>query len=407
MSASKISKLLNNAFGIKDVILKYYELLDNNILVFGCNPKATIKKCSHCHSKDVQIKETKVRRLRMVSLGNLKCFLDITVHKFKCKNCGSSSWIKLPFACGKLPMTIAFVTYVLSMIKLGTVQAISLFLNLNWKTVKNIHKDCLSKKYKKISYKDLTYLSMDEFSIKKGHKYMTIFLDIKTGRIVYAVEGRSIENISPFLQKLAKKAHKLKAIAMDLSPPFISAVEKYLPNVKIVFDHFHVTKIINQALDELRKKEWLKNNLSGEKKIGKGERFLFFRNYEDMEETQKGKLDQLLKINKTLATAYEMKEQFRTFWGKGSKQEGAKFLCQWIFTAVQSGIPTLAKVGKTFLRHYEGLLNYFDHRISNGKIEGINNKIKVQKRCGYGYRDIEYFTLLLYDLHKKTIGLVA
>jgi len=405
MSASKISKLFYFGFGIKNVILKSFDFLDN-IVVFRCCPKAHLKRCSHCHSRNVKIKETKTRRLRMVPLGKLKCFLDITVHKFKCKDCGSSAWINLPFAAGKLPMTRPFVAYILSMIKLGTVQAISLFLDLNWKTVKNIHKDYLKEKYKKINYKNLVYLSMDEFSIKKGHKYMTIFLDIKSGRIIYAVEGRRIEDICSFLQKLSKKARRLEAIAMDLSPVYRSAVEKYLPKVKIVYDRFHVTKLLNQALDELRKEEWWKQKASGET-IGKGDRFLFFRNYEDMEETDQQKLNRLLEINKALATAYQMKEQFRTFWEKGSREEGLKFLCRWIFTAATSGISALAKVGKTFLNHYEGLLNYFDHPISNGKIEGINNKIKVQKRCGYGYCDLEYFTLLLYDMHKKTIGLVA
>ena len=194
---------------------------------------------------------------------------------------------------------------------------------------------------------------------------------------------------------------------MDLSPPFISAVKKYLPNVSIVFDHFHVTKILNQAMDDLRKKEWQKQNLPGGEKIGKGTRFLFFKHYEKMEEKEKNKLKHLLEINKTLAIAYEMKEQFRIFWEKKSKKEGSKFLCRWIFTIMHSGIPILEKVANTYLRHYEGLLNYFDYPISNGKIEGINNKIKVQKRCGYGYRDLEYFSLLLYDLHNKSIGLVA
>ena len=236
---------------------------------------------------------------------------------------------------------------------------------------------------------------------------MTIFLDIRSGKIIYAVEGRSVENICPFLQKLAKRARKLKAIAMDLSPSFISAVKKHLPNVKIVFDRFHVTKILNQALDELRKEEWKNRNFSGKEQIGKGDRFLFFRNYEDMKEEEQNKLNHLLEINKTLAIAYAMKEQFRTFWEKGSQKEAAKFLLHWILSAILSDIPALEKVGKTFLKHSEGLLNYFDHPISNGKIEGTNNKIKVQKRCGYGYRDMNYFTLLLYDLHEKSVGLVA
>lgn len=248
---------------------------------------------------------------------------------------------------------------------------------------------------------------MDEFSIKKGHKYMTIFLDLKTGRIIYAIEDRSVAAIRPFLEKLAKRARKLEAIAMDLSASFISAVKTYLPHVAIVFDHFHVTKLLNQALDDVRREEFAKHSSSNEEKVGKGERFLFFRNYEDMEATEQGKLKKLLEINETLTTAYQMKEQFRTFWEKNSMQEGAKFLGRWIYDAFRSGIAPLIKVANTLLNHYEGLLNYFTHPISNGKIEGTNNKIKVQKRSGYGYTDMEYFKLLLLDLHNKTVQLAG
>jgi transposase len=406
MAASKISKILRFGFGIQNVILDFFDIV-GNFFIIECRPDSSLKKCPRCHSRHVQIKETKIRRLRMVPLGKLNGVLKMTVHKFKCKDCGASAWIKLPFACGKLPMTIAFVNYTLSMMKLGTIQAISTFLGLNWKTVKNIHKEYLKVKYKKIRYRDLRYLSMDEFSIKKGHKYMTIFLDLMTGRIVYAVEDRSVEAIRPFLEKLAKRARKLEAIAMDLSASFISAVKTYLPHVAIVFDHFHVTKILNQALDEVRREEFAKHNSSNEEKIGKGDRFLFFRNYEDMEATEQGKLKKLLEINETLTTAYQMKEQFRGFWGKTSLQEGAKFLVRWIYDAFQSGIAPLKRVANTILSHYEGLLNYFTHPISNGKIEGTNNKIKVQKRSGYGYTDMEYFKLLLLDLHNKTVQLAG
>ena len=403
MAVSKISKILRLGFGIQNVILKSFDII-NNIFIIECKPDSSLKKCPHCHSRHVQIKETKIRRLRMVPLGKLDCILKMTVYKFKCQDCGSSTWIKLPFACGKLPMTVAFVNYILSMIKLGTIQAISNFLGLNWKTGKNIHKNYLKVKYKKIRYRDL---SMDELSIKKGHKYMTIFLDLKTGRIIYAVEDRNVEAIRPFLIKLAKSARNLEAIAMDLSASFISAVKTYLPHVAIVFDHFHVTKLLNQALDDVRKEAFAKHNASNYEKIGKGDRFLFFQNYEDMGIIEQDKLKKLLKINEPLTTAYLMKEQFRTFWEKKSMQEGAKFLGRWIYDAFQSGIAPLVRIAKTFLNHYEGLLNYFTHRISNGKIEGTNNKIKVQKRCGYGYTDMEYFKLLLLDLHNKKVQLAG
>jgi transposase len=401
MPTSKIGKFFYNAFGIKGVTLKSFNVIEN-VFVFACELHAALKKCSKCHSKNVHKKDTKTRKLKLVPVGRRKCILEIVVHKFKCKDCGCSAWVDLPFAVGKLPMTRPFVNYILSLVRLGTIKAIAMFLDLEWKTVKNIHKDYLKEKHKKISYKNLAYLSIDEFSIRKGHKYMTVFLDISTGKIIYAVVGRAVEDIESFLKKLAKRARKLKAIAMDLSPSYISAVRKYLPDVPIVFDRFHVMKILNQALDELRKKEREKYRAEG-LDIAKGDRFLFFRNYEDLSMSEQDKLKQLFEINVTLAKAHAMKEQFRGFWEKSSMEEGAKFLVHWIHTAVSSRISALAKVGFSFLRHYEGLLSYFDHHISNGMLEGINNKIKVQKRMAYGYRDNDYFILLLFELHEKSV----
>jgi transposase len=341
----------------------------------------------------------------MVPLGSTKCLLEITVHKFKCRACRSCSWVKLPFALGKLPLTRSLVTYVLSLIKLTTVKSVAGFLDLQWKTVKNIHKDWLREKYKKIRYRDLVYLSMDEFSIRRGHTYMTVFLDIRTGRIVFAVEGRAVEDIKPFLEKLSKRAHKLKAIAMDMSRSYISAVREYLPHVSIVFDRFHVQKILNEALDAVRKEERQKYQAEG-LRIGQGERFLFFRNFESLDKDEQIRLKKLFELNATLAKAHMLKEQFRQFWELGSKKEAARFLVRWVMTAFLSGINAMDKVASTILAHSEGLLNYYDYSISNGKIEGVNNKIKVLKRTAYGYRDMEYFKLQLFDLHEKSVQVV-
>ena len=122
-----------------NVNLNYYII--NNIdikeksITYECALKSTLKKCSKCKSHNIHIKETKTRRLRLVPLGKLECFIIITIHKFMCKECESSSWINLPFSVGKLPMTKAYVTHILSLVKLGTIQSISRFLGLNWKTI--------------------------------------------------------------------------------------------------------------------------------------------------------------------------------------------------------------------------------------------------------------------------------
>jgi len=400
MSTSKIHKILHTGFGIKDVILKSFDLLEGQA-IFRCKLKKSLRRCSCCRSQNVEIKETKVRTLRMVALGALKTFLEITVHKYRCRDCKTCAWVNLPFALGKFPMTRTFVNYILSLIRLGTVQGVAIFLDLNWKSVKNIHKDFLATKYKKINYRDLVYISVDEFAIRKGHKYMTVFTDIRTGRVIYAIEGRTVDIIEPFLQKLALKARKLKAIAMDLSPTYIAAVEKHLPGVDIVFDRFHVVKLLNEALDELRRKERQKYIDQGQD-VGKGDRFLVLRNFSDLDDHGKTRLQKLFEINKSLAKAHAMKEQFRLFWDMRTKDEAISFLIHWVIQAVESHIAPLARAAKTILRHSDGLLSFFDHQISNGKAEGINNKIKVLKRKAYGYRDMEYFKLLLLDLHEKT-----
>lgn len=111
--------------------------------------------------------------------------------------------------------------------------------------------------------------------------------------------------------------------------------------------------------------------------------------------------------NKPNATAYAMKEQFRLFWLKNTRQQGMQFLVWWLMDAAETGIAALGSLARSLLHHADELLNYFDHRISNGITEGVKNKIKTLKRQAYGYRDMEYFKLRLYHLHKQTTALTG
>ena len=235
---------------------------------------------------------------------------------------------------------------------------------------------------------------------------MTIFTDIRTGKIIHAVEGRKAECLAGFLRKLATKAKRLKGIAMDMSAGYAAAVKKFLPNVDIIFDRFHVTKVLTTAVDNVRKAEWRKHQEAG-LNVKKGDRFLLLRNFQELPSEDQTALQKLLEINQTLAIAHAMKEQFRMFWELSTYAEGAAFLVSWMTSARMTKIPALIKAAKTILKHTQGLLNYFKHRITNGKAEGINNKIKVMKRRSYGCRDLEYFTLKLYNLHRVTHELIG
>ena len=399
------TSILYHAYGIKGVQYKSTQYEKGHI-IYSAEMTDQEIPCPKCHCKTSHFKGQKMRQFKMLPVGSKKCFLDLTLHRLKCTNCDYQWWPRLSFMKGKFRMTKTFIQYAFDLLNISTIQDVSKLLGISWNVVKKIHKMRLKKLYKKIPLKDIEYVSVDEFAIRKGHSYMTVFTDILSGRIIHAVEGRTIENVTPFLLQLKKEAPRLKAIAMDMSISYIPAVEQSLPNVDIVFDHFHVNALMNKALDEIRKEQQLEMN-QVEKKVLKGNRFLILRNYEDLEPECKNRLEGILKVNEPLFKAHALKEQFRLFWEQESPKKAHIFLDQWISDAHEPGIKKLKKMAKTLDKHRKGLLNYFKHYISNAQAEGINNKIKTMKRQAYGFRDVEYFKLRLYHLHEQRYAFVG
>jgi transposase len=307
---------------------------------------------------------------------------------------------------GKHRYVRSFALTVLDMLRFGTIRAVAHYLGVGWDLVKEIHKSKLRGLYRRIPLQKVRYLGIDEFSIRKGHEYMTVFLDLERGRILQAVEGRSKEVVAPFLKKLAQKGTHLKAVAMDMSRSYIWAVRDQLPYVDIVFDRFHVMALMTDAVDEFRRE--LQRDLDdvGQKTL-KGSRFLLLHNYDSLSPERQGRLDALLQVNQPLYEMHAMKEQFRLLWEKGSYEEGHAFLETWGQDALASGIKQLKKVAKTLTTYRTGILNYFPHKITNATTEGMNNKIKTLKRQAYGFRDMEYFKLRLYHLHTQRYSLTG
>ena len=167
-----------------------------------------------------------------------------------------------------------------------------------------------------------------------------------------------------------------------------------------VFDHFHVVKLMNDHLDDIRRKVYAMEKDVNKRKVLKGTRYLLLGNGEDIFDQQhKTRLDNALAMNEPLSKAYYLKEQLREIWSQISKEEAEAVLDDWVKQARESKIPQLMRMAATLLAPRRGILAWYDSHISTGKVEGINNKIKVMKRNAYGFRDDRYFTLRLYALH--------
>jgi transposase len=392
------ASLLYHTNQIEDVQVLKHEYYEDKILFEAVLTPKKIP-CACCGGNDLISKGLKTRKLRMAPLGNKMAILVLRLHRLQCVNCLHVWWPPIPFAKPKKRYTTSFEKFVINLMGFATIEHVAKLLGVSWALIKNIHKDYLRREYQNPNLGSLQYVGIDEFSIRKGHEYMTIFINLETGEIIHAVEGKSMENITPFLLQLKERAVQLKAMAMDMNAAYASAVRNHLPGIDVVFDRFHVVALLNAAIEEVRRDQQAKCNEAG-LKVLKGMRFLLLRNYEQLDFKRKSSLECLLEVNKPIALAHAMKEQIRQFWSKQTVKEGARFLGWWILDAVDTGIGELEKAGTTLLRHWQGLVNYFKHPITNGKTEGINNKIKTMKRQAYGFRDMEYFKLRLYSLHK-------
>jgi len=204
---------------------------------------------------------------------------------------------------------------------------------------------------------------------------------------------------------------------MDMSKSYFSAAVEYLPGVSVVFDRFHLMQLVNKTVDKVRRKQQECLDKEGTKTL-KGNRFLFLSNYDNLNDDKKERLTLALDANEPIFIMHTMKEQLRLLWIKPNRKKAQKFLGVWIMDAIEAAytykeqtgsdvLRPLHRLARSLLTHFKGILNFFDHKITNGKMEGINNKIKTMKRQAYGFRDKAYFRLRLLHLHAQKARLAG
>ena len=213
-------------------------------------------------------------------------------------------------------------------------------------------------------------------------------------------QGKAAYALTGFWKRVRRKKLDIEYIATDLSAAFISSVLENCPNTVQVFDHFHMVKLMNEKLDEIRRAQYNMEKDIIKRKVLKGTRYLLLRNGADIfDKEYKTRLDNALDMNKPISQAYHLKEQLQEIWMQPNKQAAEKVMLDWVKQAQESKVPQLMKMAVTIMAYRTGILAWYDCPIPTGKVEGINNKIKVMKRVAYGFRDESCFQLRLYALH--------
>ena len=277
---------------------------------------------------------------------------------------------------------------------------------LSWDTVKAITKTHLARDYGKPALRGVRYLGIDEIHLGSKKRYFTIVIDLEDGRILWAKPGRGGAALRGFWPRLRRAKTKIQAVATDMSAAYWSAVLDHLPDAALVFDKFHVIKLMNERLDDLRRQ--MVREAEGPFKLRiKGTRFLLLRNPENLSEEQIPKLDRALKLNEPLLLGWYLKEELRELWSQPSRRQMEAFLKDWGQKADQTTIGQMMKMAKTLRTHATGILAYARHPITSGKLEGINNKIKTLTKRSYGCHDENFFILRLLSLHHSKYKLLG
>jgi transposase len=402
------TSLLYHAFGIRGYRYARTDYQDGQT-VFTIRQEPQTCRCSACGSPQVHSRGQVERRFRTVPIGHRATLVVLPIPRVSCQDCGVVRQVKVPFADPRRSYTSAFERYALERSRRMTIRDVAKHLGVGWDLIKDIQKRDLSRRYAKPKLKHLRHLAIDEIAIAKGHRYLTIVLDLDRGAVVFVGDGQGAKALQPFWKRLRGSKAKVEAVVMDMSPAYREAVSTHLPKAKIVFDRFHVMKLFNEKLSELRRALHREATDVMQKKVLKGTRWLLLKAAENLDEKkdEKTKLEEALALNKSLAVAYYLKEDLRQFWEQPGKKFGTLFLDGWIKRAEASGIKGLQQMAKTLAAHRSGLLAYYDVMITSGPMEGTNNKIKTMKRQAYGFRDREFFKLKILAIHERRYELVG
>jgi transposase len=402
------TSFLYHAFGIRGYHSTRTDF-EGGRVTFRIRRDASTGRCSACGSTDVVRRGEVARTFRSLPIGRGPTFLAARIPRVECRLCGAVRQVDVGFAAPRRSYARAFERYALELGRRMTIRDVAAHLGVGWDLVKDILKRNLARRFAKPKLKHLRRIAVDEFAVARGHRSMTVVLDLDSGAIVFVGDGKAGSALKPFWKRLRPSGARIQAVAMNLSAAYRKAVRENLPKAVIVFDRFHVAKLFNAKLTERRRD--LHREAAGplQRRVLKGTRWRILKASANLDEAkdERRRLKEALKLNESLAAASSMKEERRLFWEQPGKRLATIFRDGWLRRAAASGIKALQPMAKTLALHRTGLLAFDDAWITSGPLEGTNNKIKTLKRVAYGFRDHEFFKLKLLALHETKYELIG
>ncbi len=396
---SPTEELFSRALGLEEpwqVIEIEFSEADQEINIYLDFPRGSRFRCPKCGREDVPAYDTKEKRWRHLNFFQHRAYLHCPVPRVDCPDCGIKS-VELPWARPGSGFTLLFEALIMALAREMPVKALSRLIDEHDTRIWRVIQHYVAEARRKEVYLDVDKVGIDETSRKRGHHYVTLFVDLDQSKVIFAAEGKDSGTIGRFSNDFHDHGGDLdtvREVCCDMSPAFIDGVEHCLPNARITFDRFHVMKIMGDAVDKVRREE------QRECKELKRSRYIWLKNPENLTAGQRRQLEQLSQRNLKTARAYQIRLNLRDFWDQ-PLPEAEDYLKRWYFWATHSRLEPIKEAAYTIKRHWDGVVNFVKSKITNGILEGINSLVQAARNKARGYRSVEYFITMIYMIAGK------
>jgi transposase len=331
------------------------------------------------------------RSWRHLDTMQFETVLRAATPRANCSQCGVKT-IAVPWAGKHSRFTLLFEAFAVRVLQAASnVKRAADLLGLDWNGVQRIMEHAVQRGLARRSTDEVRQVGVDEKSFGRGHDYVSVLTDLSGARVLEVSPGRDQAGADALWQALPEaQAAQIEAAAVDMWPAYATAVATHAPQAEIVHDRFHVSKHLNEAVDQVRRQEHKILKKQGDERLT-GSKQWWLYNPENLHDDQWLKFEPLKDQELKTSRAWAIKEQFRWFWEYRYAGNAKKFFARWYGWAARSRLPAIVKVAKTLRRHLPNLLTYFRHRITNAMSEGFNSKIQALKSAARGFRAFDNF----------------
>ena len=352
--------------------------------------------CPEC-GKPAKAHDTEEKTWRHLDFFQHAAYLTARVPRCKCDEHGVKQ-VAVPWARAGSGFTLLFEALMMALVREMPVKAVARIVDEHDTRIWRVLHHYVETARAKVSLADVTVIGVDETAAKRGHDYITLFMDLARRRLMYAIAGRDHTTIQAFKVDLA--AHggdpaNIREACIDMSNAFIKGFAEAFAEAHLTFDRFHVMKLMGEAVDQVRREE------AKERPELKKTRWFWQRNPENLRVEQRERLRVLQGLNLDTATAYQMRLTLQDFYEQPNPRAATAFLVDWCELALETGLAPVMKVARTLTEHAAGVLRWFTSRITNGLLEGINSIIQAAKAKARGYRTTRNLITIAYLLAGK------